>query len=60
MSILTALKLPLKLIAGLVSNKQKKEKSDLERKQLAYVRNFSPRHYGKNPEKKKEQKIKID
>jgi hypothetical protein len=58
MSILTALKLPLKLIVGLVRNKRKKEKSELEKKQLAYVRNFAPRHYGKNPEKKKSKKNK--
>jgi len=45
MSILTALKLPLKTITGLVRNKQKKEKSELERKQIAYVRKFSSRHY---------------
>jgi hypothetical protein len=45
MSILIALKLPFKIIINLVRNKRKREKGELERKQLAYVRNFSPAHY---------------
>ena len=53
MSILTALKLPLKIIVGLVRDKRKKEKNELEKKQFAYVRNFSPRHYGRVKSAKK-------
>jgi hypothetical protein len=58
MSILTALKLPLKIIVGLVRNKRKKEKTELEKKQLAYVRNFSPRHYDRVKSAKKGNKKK--
>jgi len=37
---LHALKLPIKLLAGLVRKRLKKVKSELEQKQRAYVRNF--------------------
>ena len=50
MSILVALKLSLKIIVGLV---RKKEKNELEKKQLAHVRNFAPRHYGRVKSAKK-------
>ena len=55
LSFLRALKLPLKLLAGFFGKKSKREKSELEKKQFAYVRNFSPKHYSwqKNSEKKK-------
>ena len=40
---LKALKFPLKLLIRLVRNKRKKpEKTELEQKQLAHVRNFDP------------------
>jgi len=38
---LRALKLPLKLLFG----KKKRKKTELEKKQLAHVRNFAPTHY---------------
>jgi len=45
MGILTgfprALKLPLKLLIS----KQKRKKTELEKKQLAHVKNFAPTHY---------------
>jgi len=55
LSFLRALKLPLKLLVGFFGKKPKRKKSELEKKQLAYVRNFSPKHYSwqKNSEKKK-------
>jgi hypothetical protein len=46
LSFIRALKLPLKLLAGFLRSNRKSKKSDLEKKQLVYVRNFSPRHYG--------------
>jgi len=40
---LHALKLPVKLLAGLVRKKSKRfKKSELEQKQLVHVRNFDP------------------
>jgi len=48
MSILSALKLPLKIIAGLVRNKRRKRKSPSEEKISLikkHVRNFAPCHY---------------
>jgi hypothetical protein len=42
LSFLRALKLPLKLLVGFFGKKPCRIKTDLERKQLAYVRNFSP------------------
>jgi len=40
---LKALKFPLKLLIRLVGNKGKRvQKSELEKKQLAHVRNFDP------------------
>jgi hypothetical protein len=42
-AILKALKFPLKLLTRLVGNKRKRvQKSELEQKQLAHVRNFDP------------------
>ena len=40
-SFLHALKLPLKLLVS----KGKRKKAELEKKQLAHVRNFAPTHY---------------
>jgi hypothetical protein len=40
-----ALKLPLKLLAGLVRKRPKKVRSEREEKQLKHVRNFTPTHY---------------
>lgn len=42
---LKALKLPLKLLVSLAGSKQKSPKNELAKKQLAYVRNFSPKNY---------------
>ena len=55
LSFIRALKLPLKLLVGFFGKKPKREKNELEKKQLAYVRNFSPKHYSwqKNSEQKK-------
>jgi len=39
---LHVLKLPVKLLAGLLSKRPKKVKNELEQKQRAYVRNFDP------------------
>jgi hypothetical protein len=45
LSFIRALKLPLKLLGNWLKIKSKRRKNDLEKKQLAYVRNFSPKHY---------------
>lgn len=39
---LRVLKLPLKLLVGLVGKKRKNHKTEREKKQLAHVRNFAP------------------
>jgi hypothetical protein len=52
LSFLRALKLPLKLLVGFFGKKPKREKNELEKKQLAYVRNFSPKYYWKQNFKK--------
>ena len=70
LSFVKALKLPLKLLAGFFGKKSKREKNELEKKQLAYVRNFSPnrlknriwqKNLGKNQRrfKKKEVVLKV-
>lgn len=58
LSFFRALKLPLKLLVSWLGKKPKKVKSELERKQEAYVKNFAPRHYGKQNFKKLSQKKK--
>ena len=45
MGIITALKLPLKLLVGLVEKRRKKAKNELAEKQRKHVRNFAPTHY---------------
>jgi len=40
--LISGLKLPLKLLVSLVSNKRKKTKTEREKKQLDHVRNFDP------------------
>jgi hypothetical protein len=40
--LISGLKLPLKLLVSLVSNKRKKTKTEQEKKQLEHVRNFDP------------------
>ena len=40
--LISGLKLPLKLLVSLVSNKRKKTKTEREKKQLEHVRNFDP------------------
>jgi len=39
---LHALKLPVKILVGLLGKRPKKVKNELEQKQRAYVRNFDP------------------
>ena len=61
MGIITVLKLPLKLLAGLV-RKRRKKRTKLEEKCRKHVRNFAPTHYsyqqslGKNKRKKQKEK----
>ena len=43
--LISGLKLPLKLLVSLVSNKRKKARTEREKKQLEHVRNFAPTHY---------------
>ena len=40
--LISGLKLPLKLLVSLVSNKRKKARTEREKKQLDHVRNFDP------------------
>jgi transposase len=43
--LISGLKLPVKLLVKLIGGKRKKTKTEREKKQLAHVRNFAPRHY---------------
>jgi len=65
---LHALKLPAKLLAGLLGKRPKKVKNELEQKQRTYVRNFDPtrlsnkswqKSSGKCKKKKKSKRKKI-
>ena len=63
LATLQALKLPFKLLAGLVGKRPKKVKTEREQKQLKHVRNFAPTHYswqksiGKDKRKRKKRKF---